>query len=355
VLVNGSAESAMGIRARGLFESSALNGWAVILYREQRGLAALFYFLRQVFYLRPGMIYVLNIGYAGVGCALFYRVFFRVPYMLDTGDLLYEMAALTRQGTCIYRQFLRLGEFVALKLAHKIVVRGSAHITLLKEQGCRNVRLVPDGVWPQHSRPMDTSDLRAGLGLEDKFVIGVMGSCHWIPALDWAYGLDLVEVLARLKKYPVCGIMIGDGDGLEVVKNRAIQAGVAERVLFLGRVAYDQLPLWINLFDFALSTQNNTLAARVRTTGKLPEYLACGRYVIASAVGEARNHLPPDMLVEYIGSRDYTYAGRVAGRIARVLARQPRPPLHYAAGVAIARRNFDYELLGRRLKKIIME
>ncbi len=342
----------MGYRARGLFANQVAAGRAVILYRERGKLTALFVFLRQVFDLRPGLIYVLNIGCAGAGCALFYRLLFSIPYVIDTGDLLYEMAVLTRQGNCLYRQFLRICEWLTLKLSAWIVVRGSEHVSWLRRRGYR-AYLIPDGIWPGHSRPLDVTNWRRQLGLTDQFVVGVVGSCRWSPALDWAYGLDLVEIMAHLKQYPVRGIMVGDGDGLAMVKERAQRAGVEERILFVGRVSYSQLPRWINLFDFALSTQNNTPAARVRTTGKLPEYLACGRYVIASRVGEAARLLPPEMLVEYIGRRDHTYAGRAAGRIARVITRQKKPPLFFPGGVKIARENFDYALLARRLSQLI--
>lgn len=343
----------MGIRARGLFGSTALKGHAEIFYREQRGLAALFFFMRAVIRLRPDLICVINIGYAGAGCALFFRLISGIPYIIDTGDLLYEMAVLTRKGSRLFRQHLRLCEYAALKLARGIVVRGSAHVSLLRQRGFDNVFFIPDGIWPGHSRPLDATGLRAELGLEDRFVVGVVGSCVWVPALDWAYGLDLVEIMACLKQHPVHGIMIGGGDGLERVRERARQAGVEDRIIFPGHIPYDRLPLWISLFDFAISTQNNTLAAEVRTTGKLPEYLACGRYVIASRVGEAKRLLPPEMLVGYTGCRDYGYGGRVAERIIRVMAERQKPPVDFPEGVDIARAHFDYEMLGKRLREAI--
>ena len=45
--------------------------------------------------------------------------------------------------------------------------------------------------------------------------------------------------------------------------------------------------------DVCLSTQTNDVIGNVRTTGKLPLYLAAGRFVLASRVGEAARVLPP--------------------------------------------------------------
>jgi hypothetical protein len=50
--------------------------------------------------------------------------------------------------------------------------------------------------------------------------------------------------------------------------------------------------------DICLSTQTNDVVGWVRTTGKLPLYLAAGRYVLASRVGEAARVLPEEMLVD---------------------------------------------------------
>lgn len=352
VLVNGNKDSSMGIRAKGLFENPVnLEAW--ILYRERNAPAGLFLFFAAVLKFRPDLIYVLNVGYAGAGCAILCRILLGIKFIVDTGDLLYEMAVLTGRGNYISRQYLRICELFVLKMAEYIVVRGSHHAARLKEQGFSKVILVPDGVWPDHSRPLDVSVLRRQMGLAEVFVVGVMGTCHWFEKIDWAYGLDLVEVLSHLQDLPVAGVMIGDGPGLYKVKERARIAGLEERIKFLGYIPYRELPQWICLFDFALSTQNNTPAAQVRTTGKLPEYLGCGRYVLASRVGEAERVLPPAMLVEYRGARDYDYGRRVAKKIRELIKKYNQPPVVFPRGVQIARKHFDYYFLRCRLHALL--
>jgi len=116
-------------------------------------------------------------------------------------------------------------------------------------------------------------------------------------------------------------------------------------VTFLGRIPFEMLPSHLNAFDVCLSTQSNDLAGQVRTTGKLPLYLACGRYVLASKVGEAALVLPPDMLIDYEGTKDGTYPAKLAQRLSDMLTRSEDSP----DTVSVARERFDYEKLTARL------
>ena len=86
-------------------------------------------------------------------------------------------------------------------------------------------------------------------------------------------------------------------------------------MLFAGRIAYERLPDYLAALDVCLSTQTNDLAGQARTTGKLPLYLAAGRYILASRVGEAALVLPDDMLLDYHGVVDRDYPARLAGRV----------------------------------------
>ena len=60
---------------------------------------------------------------------------------------------------------------------------------------------------------------------------------------------------------------------------------------------------------------------QVRTTGKVPEYMAAGRFVLASRVGEAELLLPAEMLLEYNGEVDAGYPDRLAARIRQLVLR----------------------------------
>ena len=194
--------------------------------------------------------------------------------------------------------------------------------------------------------------------MERPLTIGLIGNCVWSPVRRTCYGWELVELVRllrdRLPGRPVRGVMIGDGSGIAVLRGRCAEYGIAADVVFAGRLPYHVLPERLRMFDICLSTQTNDVIGNVRTTGKLPLYLAAGRFVLASRVGEAARVLPPEMLVDYHGSSDPDYPARLADRVVRLLAAGTdfsfRPEC-----VALAREHFDYDRLASRLLGVLSE
>jgi glycosyltransferase involved in cell wall biosynthesis len=123
-------------------------------------------------------------------------------------------------------------------------------------------------------------------------------------------------------------------------------------MVFAGRRPPTELPGLLAACDICLSTQTNDVAGNVRTTGKLPLYLACARYILASHVGEAARVLPPEMLVPYEGTFDRDYPARLAERVRAIAHDRVRLALGQC-GVAIARAHFDYDLLARRVEAVL--
>jgi glycosyltransferase involved in cell wall biosynthesis len=166
------------------------------------------------------------------------------------------------------------------------------------------------------------------------------------------YGWELVETLRLLKDKPVKGIMIGDGSGISHLKSRCREYGIEDKILFFGRIPYEDLNQYLQLIDICLSTQTNNLVGKVRTTGKLPLYLAADRYVLASHVGEAALVLDKEMLVSYEGVKDSGYPEKLKERVERILD-NPEILKRSTNAVALARQNFDYSILAERMKSLI--
>src|SRR6185369_3625309 len=124
-----------------------------------------------------------------------------------------------------------------------------------------------------------------------------------------------VEVVAAARRGDVVGVVLVRGDGLPRLHALAAARGVADRVIFAEPA--DGAPAWQQLaaVDVALSTQTNDVVGRVRTTGKLVQYMAAGRFVLASRVGAAAALLPDEMLVDYHGAWDEGYFARLATRL----------------------------------------
>lgn len=230
--------------------------------------------------------------------------------VLDTGDAVYALARSLGDRGFPSMLLVGLGERIALRCANEIVVRGSAHVGLVPGRATQIADLAPSG-----AEPIEDGRLRRDLGLEDKFVVGLVGSLVLSRRHGTSYGWDLVEALPRLDP-SVAALIVGDGTGLQSLQARATSLGVADRCRFVGAVATAEIGAYVGAMDAAISTQTNDVVGQVRTTGKLPMYLANGCPVIATDVGEAAILLGPHgWTLPYTGVVDPEYPERLAGRI----------------------------------------
>jgi glycosyltransferase involved in cell wall biosynthesis len=346
-LVNDAEESAMGRRARGLATQLAESWKISFLHRPSgsRGRVALA-FWRAIRELRPELIYVLDMAAPGVAAALPRKMLGSAAVVIDTGDAITELTRSAQLRGPVGLAATRLLEESGLRLASHIVVRGFFHQELLARRGICST-WIPDGYEKELFYPAKDPPRSSEL------CIGLVGSAIWNGSLPATYGYDLIEIVAALSDLPVRGVLVGDGSGLERLLAHAASRGVGGRITFAGRVPYTELRSWLHSFDVALSTQTNDVVGQVRTTGKLPLYLASGCFVLASRVGEAARVLPPEMLVNYEGARDPNYPARAAAHLRRLM--QARTPLR-ALGLEAAERlapTYDYRELSARLGTLL--
>jgi glycosyltransferase involved in cell wall biosynthesis len=362
MLVNGAPGSAMAVRAESLAERLPAALRPALAYRRGRRLRAAGRLAMSLAARRPRAVYVVDLAFAGVAAALGYRLLTGATVVIDTGD---DVAAIARalgrgrSGQWLSEQLER----TALRHADAVVVRGSGHRPVVCAHGARRVLLLPDGVATEQfaaaRQPGEEADpetpagaIRRRHGLDGHLVVGMLGSMIWNERNAACYGAEVVEAIALLRDRPVKALLIGDGDGAERLRQRVRELGIEDRVVFAGRQPYDRLPDYLAAIDVAVSTQSNDAVGRVRTTGKLPLYLAAGRFVLASRVGEAARVLPPEMLVDYHGAHDAAYPARLAARVASLLD-DPSPLALAADGPRIARETFDYDVLAARLASLL--
>ena len=349
-IVSGGYDSAMGHRARDL--AVHLGYYDIrIAYRSPRKIISilrLFIFLARV---RPKVSYVFDISYSGVLAAGLYRLVFGNRLIVETGDAVVELARSTGSRGKLGLWLTRVLEKTAFRMADRVVVRGRFHQEWLSQRGI-HADVIQDGVDTRSFTPRDATDLRAQYGLDGTLTMGLVGSSIWSEKLQMCYGWELVETLRLLKDTRVRGVMIGSGSGIPHLKARCREYGIEDSILFLDYVPYEQLPRYLNLIDVCLSTQTNDLVGQFRTTGKLPLYLAAGRYILASDVGEAARVLERDMLVPYEGVKDEQYPSKLAARIGAILA-EPHLLARASANIALARKYFDYSLLAQRAGRVI--
>ncbi len=343
----GFARHLNGVSARYLAEAECLSEHPDP-WRRLLGLSSL---IHRLLWNRIALLYVIDIGPINLLAGVAAKYLFRIRFVIDTGDLVYDLAV--AEGNSILRRAIKkITEDLALFLSDAIVVRGTLHKKLLQKQSYRNVFYIPDGVDTVFSYPREVTELRERLGLQDVTTIGLVGTTHWNRKTQACNGWELVETISLLRDLPVAGLLIGDGTGLPKLKRRADQLEIGDRFKFFGRVPYECLPDHLSLIDICLLTQPNNPCGWVRTTGKLPEYLALGRYIVSTEVGTAATILKDERigkLLSYDGVKDDTYPLRLADTLRTLI--QDRSLFEGPdKRVGVAKRLFEYRVLAKELE-----
>lgn len=129
--------------------------------------------------------------------------------------------------------------------------------------------------------------VRAELGIaEDAIVIGLTGSLHWSESAGYVYGAEIVQAVCRTARPDVVACIVGDGDGLQRLRELAGDE-LGRRVLLPGRVAPELVPDYLCAFDLGSLSQSVDQVGSFRYTTKLSEYLAVGLPVVTGEVPAA--------------------------------------------------------------------
>jgi hypothetical protein len=122
--------------------------------------------------------------------------------------------------------------------------------------------------------------VRARLGISpDALVVGLAGSLNWRERTGYAYGAELVRAVRALRRRDIVACVIGDGSGLQRLKELAGD-DLGSRVLLPGAVAPEAVADHLGAFDLASLPQSVDGVGSFRYSTKLSEYLAAGLPVI---------------------------------------------------------------------------
>jgi glycosyltransferase involved in cell wall biosynthesis len=126
--------------------------------------------------------------------------------------------------------------------------------------------------------------LRAELGLEGRVIAGFVGT--FLPY----HGTDvLAEAIERLAGEPRCHfLLIGDGAARAGAARRLAEHVRAGRVTFTGRIAFQSLPDYLAAIDICLAPYVPIPpdSPFINSPVKLFEYMAAGRAIVASRLGQ---------------------------------------------------------------------
>ncbi|MCA0319480.1 MAG: glycosyltransferase [Proteobacteria bacterium] len=190
------------------------------------------------------------------------------------------------------RSLAEAAERAALRGATLVAVVSEALRDDLVATGLDPARIavVPNAVDTALYRPdIAAAELRARLGLGDRLVIGFIGTFgpwHGVELLVEAFArLLAADLLARDR---LALVLVGDGARMAAVQAATTRHGLQGSVVTAGLVPQEAGPAHLACFDIAVAptVANPDGSAFFGSPTKLFEYLAMGRPVVASAIGQ---------------------------------------------------------------------
>ena len=126
------------------------------------------------------------------------------------------------------------------------------------------------------------SALKAKLELSSATVVGFIGSFYAYEGLDLL--LDALPLILRHRP-EVRLLLVGGGPQDAALKARAQSLGLADKVVFTGRVPHDQVQRYYDLIDVLAYPRHSMRLTELVTPLKPLEAMAQGRVLVASDVG----------------------------------------------------------------------
>jgi len=202
--------------------------------------------------------------------AVRFGALFKLPVVVSCrgGDINY-MAAPRLQGRLIVR---------SLRACRRVLVMSDAMRTRVIDLGVdpHRVEVVGNGIDAQAFAPADPTEARRELGVDAQARVAVC-----LSRLTAEKRIDvLVDALAGMDGNRPRVFVVGDGVERTRLRDRIDAAGLTDVVTLLGTRPHAEVPRWIAAADLVvLPSRNEGMPNAVL------EALACGRPVVATAVG----------------------------------------------------------------------
>ncbi len=235
----------------------------------------------------------------------------------------------TTEGSLRYRLTRRLETHALRQAAHVFTIcEGLRSDIAARGIPADKVTVIPNAVDIDNFEPGGTPDaaLKARLGLDGATVLGFIGSFYAYEGLD----LLLAALPALLQHRPDLRVLlVGGGPQEAALKAQAQQLGVADKVVFTGRVPHAEVQRYYDLVDVLTYPRHSMRLTELVTPLKPLEAMAQGRLLVASDVGghkELIRHGETGMLFQ-AGSAD-----ALAQAVLGLLGRRSEWPALRAAG-----------------------
>lgn len=212
----------------------------------------------------------------------------RIPVVYEVSAF-WEDAAVdhgtTSEGSLRYRLTRRLETHALRQAAHVFTIcEGLRSGIVARGIGKNKVTVIPNAVDIESFDTGGTPDeaLKARLGLAGATVVGFIGSFYAYEGLD----LLLDALPALLQRRPELRVLlVGGGPQEAALKAQALRLGVADKVVFTGRVPQAEVQRCYDLVDVLAYPRHSMRLTELVTPLKPLEVMAQGRLLVACDVG----------------------------------------------------------------------
>lgn len=244
----------------------------------------IFYLIFHILKFKPDAIYSRSVLFDLIPPVI--AKIFKVPYVIEKNGIMEDELNFREKGKFIIKT-LKLAEKVNFRLSRAIVcvtkgIKREFHERYRVPED--KMYVVPNGVNPNIFYPMDMYKCRRRIkAAEEAFYIGFVGS--FAP---WQ-GIEILIESAKIVKDQgysnIKYLLVGDGELIDELKRLVIESSLVDDVVFYSRVAYEEVPIYVNSFDIAVYVPKTTRNKIIGLSPlKLYEYLSCGKPVIASRI-----------------------------------------------------------------------
>ncbi len=191
----------------------------------------------------------------------------------------------TSQGSLRYRATRSLETRAIQRADHVFTIcEGLRADIVARGVDSRKVTVVPNAVNVesfQLARPPDPALMRK-LGLTGSTVIGFIGSFYAYEGLDLL--LDALPMLLQVRP-DIKVLLVGGGSQEAKLQQQALQLGVADKVVFSGRVPHQDVSKYYDLITVLAYPRHSMRLTELVTPLKPLEAMAQGQLFVASDVG----------------------------------------------------------------------
>ncbi|MHA1410241.1 MAG: glycosyltransferase family 4 protein [Candidatus Odinarchaeia archaeon] len=182
---------------------------------------------------------------------------------------------------------------ISLKFADMIIAISEGIKNILVKWGIEKNKIfhVPNGANIKFLNPTLTGDnIKKRYNLKNKRVLLIVSGLHpWHGILDFIEAINLIK-----EKIPdTVALIVGSGKMYNTIKDKIFEYNLQEKIILAGRVPYLEVPEIIAAGDIAIApfVKNKFLEVEGATPLKIFEYMAAGKPIIATKIGEVDKYI----------------------------------------------------------------